>query len=435
MRRVTLVCLLVASIASLGAVGTAREITTFLEGQDTTHAMALGSDGAVWICVGYPPRVFRLHEEWAEEVPFEGRTELPKSHGADFYVDPSGKMLIIQHSAPDGYQCPRYFYDFDPDTGLSASELSLPGVNWFEGLQFDLNGDPFAVVRADEYGQEVSRLVELTSSGPRTRYTSYNGQINSALVVSSEKAWVGIKGSGVVLFDMKVNQYEASLDDSTGVSMDGSYPLALDTDGRLWLLSDGKIVTSSKTTQAVFDGSDDYRHLTLAVGNRVWAATDDHVVLFQDAMSTIFGAPQGLLDQKICQILLSNGGSLWVRHESGVSCIRDGGNASQRVSLNEACDPDKVIVQVTVENCGFPVWADLFMAYESGGKMLFWPDWTPHLDPLAIDLNRGFQGCGTMIEAYSYMLPAGTYTLHAAITARGTYSFLGGVHTLYVEVR
>ncbi|MCD6327353.1 hypothetical protein J7M28_07355 [bacterium] len=405
----------------------AQEITTFLEGEDTTHEMGIGHDGAVWLCLGHPPRIVKVLGDAVSDVPFNGHIALLQDFGADVYFSPSGQMLVFQQGAEDGISCQRFLYYFNEQNGLSYSGLEIPQSTGCDGLQFDARGNLFTVLWDGEDEPETSEIVELSSSEPISRYIPPGGPINSALIVSIEKAWLGVKGDGVSLVHLGTRTVLERLSQGYGVSNDASYPATLDGNDTLWFLSDRKIMTFSGHYPEFYEQEPMYNHLVVAADGTVWAASDHFVAHFARDATELFDTSRGILSTDIRQMLIDHSGNVWLRHPNGLTRISGDGPPSQSIYLINMASGSKIMAGARLENSGEPLCVDVYVAMELNGKLQFWPHWSNVMDPYPVDLFRGFGFDGVIAEGYASLIPPGTYRFYAAITLRDTMNFIGPI--------
>ena len=146
MNRIALSSIFLCMVSCISALCGAMEISTFLVHEDTSHNMAVGPEGALWLCLGHPPRMVKISGDEVEEVPFNGHIELRNDWGADVYFTLLGEMLVLEQGAEDGVDCNRSAYYFDEQEGLSYSGIIFPPATTCDGLLFDAQGKKYAVM-------------------------------------------------------------------------------------------------------------------------------------------------------------------------------------------------------------------------------------------------------------------------------------------------
>ncbi|MBN1591879.1 MAG: hypothetical protein JW941_01370 [Candidatus Coatesbacteria bacterium] len=424
-------CLLFGCIA----LGDAAEISTYLAGEITEHAFAVGPEGAVWICLGNPSRLLRIDGDSVEQMPIEGSATLNGDWGADVYFNPSGQMLLLEQGVADGYNCDRFLYYYSEDEGLSFSGVFLPSATTCDGLLFDVQSSAYAILSYGEPCRTSSDIFELTAPHPMCRYRSTNGPINSALIITKVEAWIGVNGGGVELANLGTHQVARELGAGDGLSETGSYPVTRDGLGSLWLISDGQIVTYSGSGVEVYAPGDSYRRLVLSDEETVWAASDTFLARFTPDRMETFTVADGLLNMDIRQMLIDLDGNIWLRHPNGLTKIDAGDLPPQRLTVFETKVPDRIDASARLSNSGPAMDVDIYLAMELNGKILFWPFWDEAMYHYPASLLQGFSFSAVILEATDGLVTPGRYTFFSALAVRDSMRFIGGISTYEITVK
>ncbi len=434
MNRIALSSIILCVIFCVSALCVAAEISTFLVHEDTSHNMAVGPEGSIWLCLGHPPRMVKISGDEAEEVPFNGHIELRNDWGADVYFTLSGEMLVLEQGSPDGLDCNRFAYYFDEREGLSYSGIIFPPATTCDGLLFDAQGKTYAVMSHGAPEPESSDIFELMAPTPVCRYRSTDGPINSALIVFLDDAWLGIRGEGLRHVNLRTWTVLGEYGSSEGLSEDASCPMARDSLGSLWLLSDGQIVTYSDSDAAVYAPGCDYSHLMLADHETIWASSDSFVARFSSDAITLFGVADGLVSTDVRQMLIDLDGNVWLRHPNGLTRIATSDLPPQRLSIYELRMPQKICAAARLENSGPPLEVDVYIAMELDGKILFWPYWDQTFFHYPVALFQGFGFDAIILDAWDGLIEPGTYTFFTGLAVRDSMRFVGGISAFEITV-
>jgi len=423
-----------AWLVLLPLAGAAQQIETFLAGEETSHRMALGPDTALWLCLGDPARLIKVDQSGSQEVPFAGHIWLPYNWGADVYADPLGNLWLVQGSAPDGSGGRRRIFHFDEASGLSYSGLSIPRCDGCSDLFFDIDGNLYCAVWYGQPEPEWSELVELTPDGTITRFRAHRGVIETALIVSPQDAWLGVSGDGLYHVNL-ITQRVIEHISQEAIGGEAARPVALDKLGVLWVLSDERILRYDGEAVDVFAADGPYMCLAVEADGTVWASSLEGLVRFGVDKTALLTAEDGILNPRIEQIVVDYQGNKWLRHPDGLSCISDGGLASQRITLARATAGSRLAVIASAENSGKPVVADAYVALELGGKLLFWPHWTQITESYPALLFPGFNFSCTVVEVETGLLAPGTYRFYGALTLPDSSSFIGRIAVLELKIK
>ena len=434
MNRIAVLSISLCLVFCISVLSAAAEISTFLVHEDTTHKMAVGPDGSIWLCLGHPPRIVKINGDSVEQVPFSGNTVLRRDWGADVYFSPSGRMILLEQGASDGVNCDRFAYYFDEREGLSYSGIIFPPATSCGGLLFDVEGKAYAVMSFGERELESSDIFELTTAIPTCRHRSTDGPINSALIVSQDEAWLGVRGEGVRLVNLRTWAVAGEFGSGEGLSEEASYPAARDSHGSLWLLSDGQIVTYSDGRAEVYAPGRHYHWLALADHEIVWAASDSFVARFTSDAAETYTVADGLVSTDVRQMLIDLDGNLWLRHPHGLTRITTGDLPPQRLSIYEARTAQKISAAARLENSGPPLWVDVYIAMELNGKILFWPFWEEAFFHYPVELLQGFGYDAVVLDAWDGLIAPGTYTFFTALAVRDSMRFVGGISAFEITV-
>ncbi len=121
------------------------------------------------------------------------------------------------------------------------------------------------------------------------------------------------------------------------------------------------------------------------------------------------------------KVLIDHNGDKWIGTETGLSCLRDGGPAAQKLTLeaivghSQGGEGETLLVSGEFINTYTTMPVSFWLACEYDGTFYFYPDW------------------GTTMQSVDIVLPAHSFemwqlfTFDAEALPSGTYTFIGGI--------
>jgi len=457
-------CLILAAcVACQFALTKGADVKVFGPLDTGTRQLALCPDGSIWFCCGGPARVFRIRDDEFEQVHFlEG--EFVSDSEPFISFAPDGIVWFAQNWGWPYVNARPYFFFACPDRVLHRLDFSPDPVSLCHGIFCDPMSRPYAEIHYHgPYGGGFS-FCRLNGGDVLDLFGALGtGHLTDPVFASAHDAWMGAYGpnpQGSEPFQLGL--YRISLDSRAvlahytaedGISDENTYPRFIDSEGRLWLWSDGEYMTfDGQSFQSVFpevEGVELGNNLLAAADHTLWASVSDYgwnigVARLTSSGWELFNEDDGLPPLAVWPELIDFDGNVWglaaATYDSGkfVWRLSDGGWPPMRISLAKRETPESISVQAQVINNGPVVGVDVYVALQQNGQRLFWPNWQPEPCPVQVNLRPGHNQTATIISAPRASIPPGNYTVWACMTGRNTQKLIGPIdrkfESLTVEV-
>ncbi|MBN1591716.1 MAG: hypothetical protein JW941_00545 [Candidatus Coatesbacteria bacterium] len=439
------------------------EITTIDMHGAWAPNIALGPDGAIWLCPGDPPRILRISEGSIEDVQIDGPDTFEYEGPCHVAFAPDGVLWLAQNgSFPPPGMC--HFYTFDARDGLSRAPIDADlSQEYCEAIFFDVDSELYAInykwiSRRDRIsvmgspelmpGMNYYRFWRLSGDSPEAIFSAMD--VSPAVAFGNGCAWLGgysvniytgevLKG-GLFKLNPENGDVLENYTSHDGISDEASSPRFFDEIGRLWLVSGSEVLA--------FDGSQ-FEHLAHLGGNNpsfsdllamaedgtVWVCRDQAVYRYHgDQMGAYTGA-DGLPPGAIHDCTIDFDGNLWLMHDGEVlSRISYGGSPTTRLTLDSLETTDSIAIIANVFNTQQVVGIDVYIACQIEGSLVFYPNWTSEPAPTQLNLYAGFNETATIIEMPREQVPPGSYTFWGCMTGRNTQKLIGPIDRKFESV-
>ena len=179
-----------------------------------------------------------------------------------------------------------------------------------------------------------------------------NNNIKSLMEDSTGLIWVGTY-SGISIFDpeSKINHYKAGLDKAYLLNENIVHGIYEDEEGYLWVGTNSNgvnIIDRKNNTSKYLNSSTDKAFKSNSIndvtgkGNIVYIATDDGLIKVDKSKNTLrnYNLEDGLVDEKIKDILIDSKGYLWIGTPDGLSVLNT--KTEQFIDINKYINAGKV---------------------------------------------------------------------------------------------
>lgn len=415
--------------------------------------LVVGPDGGVWFTCGTsPPQLMRADENGIEYVIERG---LRAGYLIRLAFSPDGTLWLWQKTGT--LLGDVRLYTYTEQDGLDVSEFEVPpggssSQAWSHEMFFDTdNRAYFRVEDTDMVYYKYSWLYELTAEGPVELYEELNGLINSPLLVTRHECLVGLNadyGWKTGLYQIDLETRRETLRCSTNKSWRDAeiYPAAVDSQGAIWFDWGPSIAYFEAQKLTELASGVEYQVTwgapRLTADRTVWATKNvtedaggrDSVGRFSGGTRREFTQDDGLLTADYGETIIDYDGAVWVVNYRSfdvpaLSRITDGGHPPLGLTLESIETPETVAIVGRVNNNEpVAVGVDVYVAVYLHGELLYYPRWSTEPQPIELNLNPGFNGTGTIIEADRSLIPPGAYTFYGAMTGRGTQKYIGPIN-------